>query len=217
MFRRLINAFRSQDKSGTREVTTVAHLRVGDLMTLKSRLSLPEELQGATFEVSQVGTYQFDDGIYMQLMLTAADRSEVHLGFSPKNSQGELCFSKTIGHGLVSSLFDEDQFSDVFEEGFSTLSVNSNTEGCTGWVATEYSQSKHMAEGYYFSRDMRGVEVSGYQDDSSEEFRYHELRGNEDQYEISIEIWGDGETDISLGVYCPAYVIDSLWPAESPE
>ena len=215
MLRRLFNAFRKQDEStGVRAVTTVADLRAGDLLTLKSRLSLPEELRGVTLEISQVGTYQFDDGLYMQLTLTATDRSKIYLGFKPSNHEGELCFSKPISHSVITTLFDEDQFADLFEEGFSTLTVNPDTDGYSGWLTGEYAQTKNLAVGYFFDRDMRGHGVSDRHDDDSEEFHYHELRGDDDQYEITVEVWGDGETDVSLDVYCPADVIETMWPAE---
>jgi len=214
VLRRLLNSFRTQGEStGARSVTGVADLRAGDLITLKSRLSLPLELRDATLEIDRVGTYQFDDGIYMQLTLIATDRSKFHLGYSPSSDSAELCFSKPISHALIGALFDADQFSDLFEEGFSNLSANPETEGFDGWLTRDYAQTKNMAVGYYFDRDMRGEQVSNRQDDDSEEFRYHELRGGDDQYEITVEVWGDGETDVSLDVYCPSDVIETLWPA----
>ena len=36
----------------------------GDLLTFKHRLALPPNVQGQTFEVSSIATYEFEDGLH---------------------------------------------------------------------------------------------------------------------------------------------------------
>ena len=216
MLRRWLRSFRSdQEAASSRTLASVADLQPGDLITFKDRLSLPDEMRGGTYEVSQLGTYLYDDGTYMQLTLVSVESAKVYLGFDPQDARAELCLSKPLSHADIQTLFDADQFADVFEEGHSQLQLSASGDGWAGWRVNDYQQTIYMATGYFYDRDTRGSNLSQYRDDDSEELRYHELSGTDDRFEITVEVWGDGETDVTLDVYCPADVIENLWPTNA--
>lgn len=219
MFKKLFRAMTSGDDdpppSGDRSPQHIGEVAVGDLLTFKHRMVLPEALQGQTYEVSEVGTYQFDDGLYMQVTLTGTARDKLYLGFDPKEPQGELCLSRDIPRSELLQVFDEDAFADLWEDGFSELTVVATPESYQPWLASSYAQVKNSAVGYYFDTDKRGANVSDRVDDDSDELRYHECTGDNDSFGLTVEIWGDGETDVTLDLYVPGDVIESLWPGSS--
>ena len=114
----------------------------------------------------------------------------------------------------VLQLFDEDGFTMLWEDEFAELNVVQSLDDYAGWLAEAYSQVKKNAVGFYYDRDCRGETLSVFQDDDSEELRYHECEGSDDSFGLSVEVRGDGETDVSLEVYCGADVIDAMWPGD---
>ena len=196
-----------------RALTGAGDLRAGDLLTFKHRLSLPEAVQGETFEVSKVETYQFEDGLYPQLALDGAEAGRVYLGFKDADATA-LCLSKTVPRKHVLRLFDEAAFAALWDEGFADLNVAEPLPDYAGWLADGYAQTKNAAEGYFYARDCRGETLSLHQDDDAEPLRYHECEDDSGRFGLTVEVWGDGATDVSLDVNCPPDVIDAMWPGE---
>ena len=71
---------------------------------------------------------------------------------------------------------------------------------------------KKWAEGYFFDRDCRGETLSQYEDDDSEELRYHECEDASGRFGLTVEVWADGDTEVSLDVNVPPDVIESMLP-----
>ncbi len=216
MLKKLFRARFGRAAEPGRTLAGPADLRVGDLLTFKHRLSLPPEVQGQTFEVSRVGTYQYEDGLHPQLTLDGAEAGRVYLSFKASDA-AEICLSKTTPRKHVLRLFAEDAFGALWEEDFADLEVVEKLEDYEGWLADSYSQVKKWAEGYFYDRDCRGEDLSRFQDDDSEELRCHECEDATGAYGVAVEVWGDGETEVSLEVNCPADVIESMWPGEGGE
>ena len=214
MLRKLFRRGGSREDRG-RRLEGAADLRAGDLVTFKHRLALPLGVQGQTFEVSSVATYEFQDGMYPELTLDGAEGGRIYLGFQA-NDPSELCLSRDLPRGDVLRLFDEAAFAALWEEDFVDLEVVSPLEEYEGWFAPRYSQVKKWAEGYYHDRDRRGEEPSRYRDDDAEELRSHECEDASGRFGVTVEVWGDGETDVALEVNVPPDVIDAMWPGDGP-
>ncbi len=215
MLRKLWRA-RFGDKAGAggaRRLATAGDLRAGDLLTFKHRLSLPPALQGQTFEVSEVGTYHFDDGLHVQLTLDGTDGGRIYLDL-PERGATELSLSREAPRADVLRLFDEGAFAALWDEGLATLELAAQLPEYEGWVAERYDQVVNFGEGYFYSRDRRGEDVSRHVDDDAEELRYHECEDASGRFGVTVEVWADGETDVSLDVNCPLDVIESMWPGE---
>ena len=214
MIRKLLRA-RFGDKSApsSRSLGSVVDLAVGDLLTFKHRLVLPPRVQGQTFEVAKVCTYQYEDGLYPQLTLDGAEAGRIFLSFKDGDAR-ELSLSHDVPGKDVLTLFDEAAFSALWDEGLVDLNVAEKLAAYEGWLAERYAQTKQWVEGYFYDRDCRGETVSTHQDDDSEELRYHECEDPSGQFGLTVEVWGDGDTDVSLDVSCPADVIESMWPGE---
>jgi len=206
--------FGDKDAPAARRLAGVEDLRQGDLLTFKHRLSLPPALQGQTFEVSEVGTYHFDDGLHLQLTLDGVEGGRVYLSV-PERGATELSLSREAPRADVLKLFDEAAFAALWDDGLATLAVATPLPEYEGWLGERYEQVVNFGEGYFYDRDRRGESVSRHVDDDAEELRYHECEDASGRFGVTVEVWADGETDVSLDVNCPLDVIDSMWPGES--
>ena len=213
MLKKLLRARFGRAAEPGRTLTGPADLRTGDLLTFKHRLSLPPDVQGQTFQVSRVDTYQYEDGIYPQLTLDGAEAGRVFLGFKATDAV-EICLSKTAPRKDVRRIFAEDAFGALWDEDFVDLEVVEKLDAYDGWLADAYSQVKKSSEGYFYNRDCRGEELSSFLDDDAEELRYHECEDTTGRFGLTVEVWTDGDTEVTLDVNCPADVIESMWPGE---
>ena len=212
MLRKLFRRGGSGDDD-TRRLEHPADLRAGDLLTFKHRLALPPNVQGQTFEVSSVATYEFEDGMYPELTLDGAEGGRMHLGFAARDPS-ELTLSRNVPRGDVLKLFDEAAFAALWEEDFANLEVVSALPEYEGWLAERYAQVKKWTEGYYHAQDRRGEDLSRHVDDGAEEFRSHECEDASGRYGLTVEVWPDGDTDVALEVNVPADVVESMWPGD---
>lgn len=214
MLKKLFRA-RFGDKTAEtgRQLASVADLQQGDLLTFKHRLALPPSIQGQTFEVAKVGGYEFEDGLYPQLTLDGVEAGRIYLGFKA-NDANELSLSRDLPRRDVLKIFGEEPFATLWDEDFADLAVAETPDAYEGWLAASYAQTKKWAEGYFHDRDCRDKQLSQYQDDDSEELRYHECEDASGRFGLTVEVWGDGETEVTLDVNCPPDVIESLWPGD---
>ena len=214
MLRKLFRA-RFGDKSADtgRRLASATDLQQGDLLTFKHRLALPPSVQGETFEVAKVGSYEYEDGLYPQLALDGAEAGRIYLSFKADDAT-ELCLARDLPRKDVLKMFGEEAFATLWDEDFVDLAVAEPLDAYDGWLADGYAQTKKWAEGYFYDRDCRGEDLSQYQDDDSEELRYHECEDASGRFGLTVEVWGDGDTDVSLEVNCPPDVIESMWPGD---
>ena len=195
-----------------RQIDTPRDLLGGDLVSFKHRLVLPPELQGKTLELTSIATYEYDDGIYPQLTLDGESGERVYLVFKASSPRA-LMLSRVVPRRDVVRLFDEEKFGRLWDDGFSELELLEALPNYDGWIGERYVQTKNSSEGYYHDRDCRGVEIK---DDEGEEFRAHQCEDSSGRFGISVEIFGDGETEVSVEVNCDADVIESMWPGDAP-
>ncbi|MCU7922257.1 MAG: hypothetical protein KZQ88_06125 [Candidatus Thiodiazotropha sp. (ex Dulcina madagascariensis)] len=200
------------NKSGPRTLTDPGQLQVGDIVVFKQRRSLPDELQGQQLEVTKVGGYQYAaTEITKELTLRSADNKTYYLSIDDNDGDPLLCFSIKLPESMVFTLFDEDGFSRLWGDDFVTLTVREKPEELASWLADSYTQRMKEGEAYYYNHDCGGQVP---EDDEGEELRYHECVGNVDTRYLSVEVWEDGDTDVSLTAVCPFDVIEEMWPDE---
>ena len=213
MLRKLFRARFGKDAEPGRKLDGVADLRAGDLITFKHRLALPPSVQGQTFEIAKASGYEYEDGLYPQLALDGAEAGRIYLSFKATDAT-EISISRDLPRKHMLKIFGEDEFATLWDDDFAELAVVEKLETYEGWLAESYSQTKKWAEAYFHERDRRGETISAHQDDGSEELRYHECEDASGQFGLSVEVWSDGETEVSLEVHCPPDVIESMWPGD---
>ena len=213
MLKKLLRARFGKDakEDGPRDLASLADLGAGDLVTFKHRLALPGDLQGHTFEVSSVATYEYEDGLYPQFTLDGAEAGRIFLSFQATDPS-EISLSRTVPRRDVLKLFDEAAFSALWEDDFADLAVATPLDAYEGWLADAYAQTKKWAEGYFYDRDCRGETLSKFADDDGEELRYHECEDASGRFGITVEVWADGDTDVTLDVNVTPDVVESLLP-----
>ena len=217
MLKKLLRARFGKDKeSDVRDLKSPTDLVAGDLVAFKHRLTLPESLQGQTFEVTKVSTYEYQDGIYPQLTLDGAEIGRFYLSFKG-NDPSELSLSRALGRRDVVRLFAEADFAALWDDDFVDLDVAQPLPAYAGWFGQRYSQVKKSAEGYFYDRDCRGETLSQNVDDDSEEFRYHECEDDSGRFGLTVEVWSDGETDVTLDVYVTPEVIEEMHPGDGKQ
>lgn len=195
-----------------RSLDCAQDLQVGDIIKFKPRSILPPSVQNEQFEVTGIGCYQYSGELNKELQLRSEDNKTIYLSVEEGDGSPMLAISYKISRSMVLSLFDEDQFAELWQEDFPTLAVQTAPAELDGWLSNNYQQVTKEAEAYYYNRDCNRESASLFQDDDSEELRYHECSAENDSYGLSVEVWEDGTTDVALVVYTPLEVIAEFWP-----
>ncbi len=209
----MISLFKKGKQKVQRSLTRPEELQAGDIIVLKERRSLPLVLQGQQLEVTNVGTYQYSDGIKKELTLRSIDNKTYFLSVNENDGVPGLCFSIKIPRKVVITIFDEDEFGQLWDADYVTLHVNNKPDEYASWLSDDYKQDISEAEGYYYDRDCSDKPPSDLEDDDGEEFRYHECTSMLDNnYSLSVEVWADGDTEVFLEVTTPVDVIAEMWP-----
>ncbi len=195
-----------------RTLTDPVQLQVGDIVAFKQRRSLPNGLQGQQLEVTKVGGYQYaETEVTKELTLRSEDNKTYYLSVDDNDGDPLLCFSVKVPESMVLTLFDEEEFSQLWGDDFVTLMVKEKPEELASWLADSYTQRMKEGEAYYYNHDCGGKVP---EDDEGEELRYHECVGDVEGRYLSVEVWGDGDTDVSLVAICPGDVVEEMWPSE---
>ena len=211
--RKLFNKFRGKSEKAPSSLTHPRQLSAGDLMKLDDSFALPAQLRNGLFEIIEVNTSQFEHCHEPEWILKG--EAEASLFFSIDEDDGESCaaFSIKIDRAEVESLFDMEQFSCIFEDGFpARLHVNKVEGELSSWVAETYEQVGDSERGFFYNKDYRGSQPPD-ETGSGEPFDYYCLSNNNDTHALEIEVWGNGETDVLLTIYRPLSDIRELWPA----
>ncbi|PCK10055.1 MAG: hypothetical protein COA42_00185 [Alteromonadaceae bacterium] len=208
----MLGKFFNKKKERARRLEHPRDLRVGDILELKPRSILPEELQGASLTVKSVCAYEYSDGLVTEFALIAESAKQYSMSFESGDDGDELCFSHKLSHQQVLQCFDEDSFGGLWSDEHVSFDSR-QPEGALGdWIAKGYRQTVKEATAYFYDKDKRGSAVSEYLDKDAQELRYHECEGEPDQFSLNVEIWEDGETDVFALVSVPLNVIEEMWP-----
>lgn len=204
----------SKTKTKPRQLNHPRDLRKGDLLTLKPRSIVPENLQDATLTVESVQAYQYSEGLVPEFVLRSTTGETLTMQVAEEEDGEYICFAKKLSHTQVISIFNEAEFAEVFGEDTAELSVNKSAipDTLLSWIGESYYQTIKEGVAFFYKDDRRGQGVSQFEDDDSEELRFHECEAHPDQYSLNIEIWEDGSTDVYAALSMPINVIEEMWP-----
>lgn len=202
-------------KETLRQLSHPKDLQLNDMVQLQDSFILPAELKGQTLKVVDINTYQYQYSSETEFVLRGDSRTPIFLVVENEDGEEWANFSIKIERGDVEHLFSLEQFADIFDsEAMSELVRNDNIDtSLQQWTAAHYFQEGEPSAGYFHEQDYREKELSNYEEDGGEPFETISLADDDGKYFINIEIWENGDTDVSLTVCRPMSDIVELYPA----
>ena len=196
-----------------RQVNKANDLLTGDIIVLTDSFALPENLRNQQFQVTGVNSYEYENHVDTEWVLTGNDDTELYLTLDI-DDKTYLKFSLKIQHEDVETLFDLDDFSTIFDEpGQAFLTRKTDSELSQNWTSEQYQQSIFSKVGYFHRKDHRSESLSAYEGkDAGEQLELYQLLDKEQSRGIELEVWQDGDTDIFLTLYRPTTDIIDMFP-----
>ena len=188
-------------------------LNIGDMFEMVDTFGLPKSFRGQTFKVAAVNTYQYEYGQETEFQLEGSTGEAYHMTIENEDGEKFVNFTMKIERDEVESLFDMDAFSTVFDEepGNDAIETTEAKSDYERWVADRYYRDGDWSKGYYHKQDFRNKRFSNYEDDRAEPFESISLVSEDDMHSVEIEVWSDGDTDVSLCVSRPIADIKELY------
>jgi len=196
-----------------RQVSKVQDLLIGDIIVLNDSFGLPENIRHQQFQITAVNSYEFEQTVETEWVLTGNNDTELYLGLDI-DDKTYLKFSLKIQHQDVEALFDLDAFATIFDEpGQAFLEQKADSALSQGWSAEQYQQSLFAKVGYYHRKDHRSEKLSSYEGkDAGEQFELFRLLSEDQTRGVELEVWQDGDTDVFLTLYRPTTDIIDMYP-----
>lgn len=204
----------SKSSPAPRKLTEVGQLLVGDIIVLTDSFALPESLRGQEFQVQAVNSYEFENKVQSEWVLTGNNALEIFLSLEVDDTT-ELKLSLKIHHEDVETLFDLEHFAEIFEEpGQAFLEKRADSSITSMWSSEQYQQSVFAKVGFFHRKDHRSEALSAYEGkDSGEQFELYTLYNEDQSKGIDIEVWQDGDTEVCLTLFRPLSDIVDMYPA----
>jgi len=202
---------KSGEVEAVRSLTHPSQLNTGDIINM-SFLN-QQDLSGQRLEVTEVNSYDFDNRAEPSFTLKN-DSGDVFF-LSIKNDNGKECLSvsKLLKRKKVLELFDEEAFAGIFNAG-AGIELNRRDNipsSLEEWTASQYVEEQDCANGYYYEGDFRNRPLPQYEKDSCG-LQYYLLEDANCDFAIEIEVYSDGETEVSAAVYLSMTSIEEMWP-----
>lgn len=196
-----------------RKLNNVEDLTLGDIIVMSDSFGLPTALRAQEFQVSAVNSYEFEHKTQVEWVLRGNNDTELYLTLDV-DDKTYLKFSLKILHQDVETLFDLEQFSEVFDEpGQAQLTRIADNDNTSNWSDELYQQSSFAQVGYFHRKDYRKNELSPYEGkDSGEQFELYSLFNEDQDKGIDIEVWQDGDTEVFLTLFKPTTDIIDMYP-----
>jgi hypothetical protein len=196
-----------------RKLNNVEALTLGDIIVLSDSFGLPTALRAQEFQVSAVNSYEFEHKTQIEWVLQGSNDVEIYLTLDV-DDKTYLKFSLKILHQDVETLFDLEQFAEIFDEpGQAQLSRLADSDNTSGWSSELYQQSSYAQVGYFHRKDSRKAALSEYEGkDSGEQFELYSLYNEDQDKGIDIEVWQDGDTEVFLTLFKPTTDIVDMYP-----
>jgi len=197
-----------------RQLTQVSQLLIGDIIVLTDSFALPEILRNQQLQVTAVNSYEYEQSTQLEWTLQGNNELQIFLSLDVDDST-ELKFALKIEHDDVETLFDLDNFSEIFDEpGQAFLDRQADNPQTTNWSSEQYQQSVFAKVGYFHRKDHRSESLSAYEGkDSGEQFELYSLYNEDQSKGIDIEVWQDGDTDVFLTLFRPMTDIIDMYSA----
>ena len=201
------------NKKEQRKLTQVNQLLVGDIIVLTDNFALPESLRGQQFQVTAVNSYEYQHNIQTEWVLQGNNDLLLFLSLEIDDVT-ELKFALKIERDEVESLFNLDNFAQIFDEpGQAQLNRQSDSNNTAMWSCDFYQQSTFAKVGYFHRKDHRSENLSAYEDDDcGEQFELYALYNEDENKGVDVEVWQDGDTDIFLTLFRPTTDIVDMYP-----
>jgi hypothetical protein len=188
-------------------------LNTGDMLQMIDSFALPVELKGQTLHVTGVNTYQYEYENEYEFVLKGDNERSIFLTIEDDDGEQWANFSIKIQRQDVDELFTLDKFSDIFDlDELVTLDKIKDVDGFERWTTKRYTQTSQPSTAYYYNKDYRGQQIPKHVEEGGEPVECIDLADAEQDFAINIEVWDDGETDISLTVSRPLTDIVDLFP-----
>jgi hypothetical protein len=196
-----------------RKLNNVKELTLGDIIVMSDSFGLPAALRAQEFQVTAVNSYEFEHKTQVEWVLQGNDNIELYLTLDV-DDKTFLKFSLKILHQDVETLFDLEQFAEVFDEpGQAQLARIADSNTTSGWSSELYQQSSYAEVGYFHRKDYRKDALSAYEGkDSGEQFELYALFDEEQDKGLDIEVWQDGDTEVFLTLFRPTTDIVDMYP-----
>ena len=197
-----------------RKLTHVDQLLAGDIIVLTDSFALPETLRNQQLQVTAVNSYEYENNTQTEWTLQGNDDLLLFLSLDVDDAT-ELKFALKILPEDVETLFDLDEFSEIFDEpGEAFLTKKADNNLTTNWSSEQYQQSTFAKVGYFHRKDHRSENISEYEGkDSGEQFEFYALYNEDQSKGVDVEVWQDGDTDVFLTIYRPLTDIIDMYPA----
>jgi hypothetical protein len=189
-------------------------LLVGDIIVLTDSFALPQALQGQQLQVTAVNSYEYEQETQTEWSLQGNDELAIFLSLDVDDTT-ELKFSLKIERDDVESLFDLDNFSQIFDEpGEAFLNRQADNDVTSTWSSEQYQQNTFAKIGYFHRKDHRSEELSAYEGEGSgEQLELYALYNEDQSKGVDVEVWQDGDTDVFLTLFRPLTDIIDMYPA----
>jgi hypothetical protein len=188
-------------------------LKTGDMLQMIDSFALPKELKGQTLRVTDVNTYQYEYENDFEYVLKGDTGRSIFLTIENDDGEEWANFSIKIQRQDVDDLFTLDKFADIFDlDELVTIARVNDVDGFERWTTTSYTQKSQPSTGYYYSKDYRNMQIPKHVEDGGEPVECIDLEDADGSFAINIEVWDDGETDISLTISRPLGDIVDLFP-----
>ncbi|WP_019613572.1 hypothetical protein [Psychromonas ossibalaenae] len=196
----------------TRVLTHPNELQENDIFTFGDSFSLPLAMRKQQLQVTDIQTIEFKHEHYAKITAQGGGPQQIYLSF-PRNPQKLVKFSLLLNRNDVETLFDLDDFSEIFEQpGNARLKPIITKHDYADMVADEYIQQDFMTTGYLHQEDYRTTVPPQYNEDKhGQEFEFYSLEGGQGQRFIDIFIFENGDTDVYLSFLRSANEIAELW------
>ncbi len=204
----MFGLFGNKDKAEERKLETPFDLQKGDIVTFKPKAYLPDELATNDFTVDRQTTYQYADGNVTELVIKGVEKRVYYMAIDPNDGDPEICIAIKLPRADVMAIFDGDRFAELFEGEFVTLEPQENPSEYAGWLANRYMQASQGEVGFFYDKACDPDEFTP----GGEEFRLYEFDAQPNEFSMSIEVYGDGTTDVLLEISGGLEMIDQMWP-----
>jgi len=187
-------------------------LKIGDMVEMVDSFGLPKELRGQTLQVVKVNTYEYEHKHYPEFQLEGNSNIPIHMTVENEDGENITTFSIKISRDIVENTFDMDAFSSVFDEDlFQGLIKANDPDTFPRWLASEYRQTGGWSKGYFYERDYRNSPMTNYEHKGAEPFETVTLASDDGKNSVCIEVWEDGDTDISLALSVKSSEINAYY------
>ncbi len=207
------NIFSSQnsDEPSVRELSHPKDLQTGDIIKFKY---LPQSiLSNQQFQISDIGTYDFEDRHLTEFKLTGNTDEALFMIVDDSDDETILTISIKINRRMTEEMFDLDQFALVFDgDGHTFLTRKQELQAYRDWTAPSYRQEICAEAGYYYKKDYRHRALPQHQG-AGDPLEYYRLVSDDRQFAIEAEVYEGGETDVLMTLRRPLSDIDEMWPS----